>query len=151
MSLPACFFPGFRINSFCPHLPQRLSIAVIVVMKNTLKAVLLSGLGFPGLGHMAIKSYKRGAALMALTLVFLVAFVMKATQMAMTILEKIQAEGGAMDMDAISAAASRSTEASGNFAMTFFLFLIAACWVYGVIDAFRLGRKKDLEAESGQA
>lgn len=87
---------------------------------------------------------------MAATLVFLVAFVIKATQMAMSILEKIQSEGGAIDMDAISAAATRSTEASGNFAMPFFLFLIAACWVFGVIDAFRMGRKMDMDAESGQ-
>lgn len=117
-------------------------------MKNSIKAALWSGLGFPGLGHISVKAYKRGAALMVATLAFLVAFVIKATEMAMTILEKIQSEGGAVDMDAISAAATRSAEASGNAAMSFFLMLIGLCWVFGVIDSFRMGRKIDMEARS---
>ncbi|MBI9086182.1 MAG: hypothetical protein JEZ11_21460 [Desulfobacterales bacterium] len=119
-------------------------------MKNSLKAVLLSGLGFPGLGHMAIKEYKRGAVLMVATLVFLVEFVVKASQMAMSILEKVQAGGGTIDMDTIEAAANQSLDASGSFVLQFFLLMIGLCWVYGVIDAFQKGRKKDMEAEFGQ-
>ena len=117
-------------------------------MKSAIKATLLSGLVFPGLGHLVLGKTGRGITIIIATLVGLVGFVAKASQMAMAVVEKIQAEGGALDAETVSMAAARSVNASASFTLQLFLLVILACWLYGVIDAFMLGRKRDMKIEA---
>jgi TM2 domain-containing membrane protein YozV len=101
-------------------------------MNNSLKGALLSGLVFPGLGQIVLKHYKRGAIIMLTVLVSLSVIIIEAVQKAFTILEKIGSEGGTIDMNTILTA----------------LLLIIFCWIIGVVDAFRIGKKKDIEQQS---
>ena len=117
-------------------------------MKNALKATLLSGLVFPGLGHLAMGKTGRGIAIIIATLAGLVGFVAKASQMAMAVVAKIQAEGGALDAETVSMAAARSVDASSSLSLQLFLMVILGCWLYGVIDAFFLGRRRDVAKRS---
>lgn len=113
-------------------------------MKNAIKATLLSGLVFPGLGHLVLGKTGRGIAIIIATLAGLAAFVAKASQLAMAVVAKIQAEGGALDAETVSMAAARSVDASASLSLQLFLMIVLGCWLYGVIDAFFLGRKRDL-------
>ncbi|MCK5656876.1 MAG: hypothetical protein V3W52_08715 [Syntrophobacteria bacterium] len=113
-------------------------------MKNSLKGALLSGLFFPGLGQVVLKHYKRGFALMLTVLVALVVVVVKASQQAVAIIERIQSEGGVIDMSTISNAATQVSTTSASPIINFLLLLIMVCWVIGVVDAYRIGRKKDM-------
>jgi hypothetical protein len=115
-------------------------------MKNSLKGALLSGLVLPGLGQVALKHYRRGAVIMLAVLVSLSGIVVLALQDARTILEKIELEGGLIDMGTISDAASRVSGSSGSINYNLLLLLIVAIWVIGTIDAYRIGRKKDIGA-----
>jgi TM2 domain-containing membrane protein YozV len=120
-------------------------------MTKALKAALLSGLVLPGLGQVSLKHYKRGIALMLIVLVALFVLVAQATQQALTILERIEAEGRVIDLSTIS---NVSTQASTNAPTTIFtiaVFLIISGWIAGTIDAYRLGRKKDLEEKAGNS
>jgi hypothetical protein len=117
-------------------------------MNNSLKGALLSGLVFPGLGQVALKQYKRGIALMLTALASLSVLVEKALQQAFTILEKIGAEGGAIDMKTISSAATQASNPSDSMIINFALFLTILCWIIGVVDAYRIGKKRDLEQQS---
>ena len=114
-------------------------------MNNSLKGVLLSGLAFPGLGQVVLKHYKRGAALMLAFTVTLLAILIIAVQQASTILEKIDIEGGAIDIDTISNAASQASTTSENYILKLLSWLLIFCWVIGVVDAYRIGRKKDIQ------
>lgn len=113
-------------------------------MKSALKATLLSGLVFPGLGHLVLGKTGRGIAIIITTLAGLAAFVAKASQMAMAVVEKIQAEAGALDAETVSMAAARSVDASASLTLQLFLLMVLGCWLYGVIDAFFLGRRRDM-------
>jgi hypothetical protein len=117
-------------------------------MKNALKGALLSGLVFPGLGQVNLKHYKRGIALMLIVSVSLLVIVVKAVLQAFTILEKIESEGRAIDMSTILNATTRASTTSDSLVYNFLLLLIILCWIIGIVDAYRIGKKRDVEAQS---
>jgi uncharacterized metal-binding protein len=117
-------------------------------MNNSLKGAFLSGLVFPGLGQLALKHYKRGAFIIIAVLVSLFIVVMIAVQRALAILEKIQLEGGEISIGTISEAANRASTTSGSLIFNLSLLLIILLWIIGAIDAYRIGKKKDIEKRS---
>jgi TM2 domain-containing membrane protein YozV len=122
------------------------------MMKNSLKGALLSGLVFPGLGQIALKHYWRGFALMLAVMAGLYIMIMTAVQQAYAILDSIEAEGGVPDSNTISQAAAQAAAASDTPMITAATVLIIICWIVGIIDAYRIGKKKDLEGQApGQA
>ncbi len=117
-------------------------------MKNSLKGAFWSGLIFPGLGQIILKHYKRGAVIMITVLVGMSVFIVKAVQNALDILEKIQSQGGVISMSTISNAATQASATSGNLTFNIVLLLVILCWIIGVVDAYRIGKIKDIEEGS---
>jgi uncharacterized membrane protein len=116
-------------------------------VKQSLKGALISGLVFPGLGQVILKRHKRGIALMLAVLVCLLVIVVIAVRRAFTILEKIESQGGTLDMNTISNAAAQASTASGSFLVNLFLLAILSCWIIAIVDAYRIGKRKDLEGQ----
>ena len=114
-------------------------------MKNSIKGALLSGLVYPGVGQILLKQYKRGITILAIFSVSLLIIIINEIKQAFAILEKLQSEGNAIDINSISDAAIQTTTTSGNFIITFFLFVMFSCWILGIVDAYGIGRKKDTE------
>ena len=117
-------------------------------MNNSLRAALLSGLVFPGLGQVILKHRKRGITLMLTVSASLLVIVVKAVQQALTILEKIELKSGPIDMNTIHKAA---TQASTSFYSPIFklvLLFIILCWFIGVVDSYRIGKRKDIKEQS---
>lgn len=117
-------------------------------MNNSQKGALWSGLVFPGLGQVVLKHYKRGAVIMLAVLAGLSVIVVEAVKKAFIILEKIASEGGTIDFNTILDAASQASTNSDSLIFGSAVLLITFCWIIGVVDAFRIGRKKDLEEDS---
>ncbi len=117
-------------------------------MNYATKGAFLSGAVFPGLGQVVLKHYVRGIALMLVVSASLVVIVKKALEQALAILEKIQWEGGTIDMITISNAATQASTSSDSHTFNLLLFLIVSCWLIGTVDAYRIGKKKDLEEQS---
>ncbi len=114
-------------------------------MNNSLKGAFLSGLIFPGLGQVVLKHYQRGAVIMLAVLVSLSVVVVQAVQHALAILEKIDLEGGAISMSNISNAATQASTTSSSLMFNLGLLSMFFFWIIGIVDAYRIGRKKDLE------
>jgi TM2 domain-containing membrane protein YozV len=117
-------------------------------MNHALKAAFLSGVVFPGLGQVTLKHYKRGIALILIVFVGLVVIVAQVMQQAFTIFEKMESEGGAMDTSTILNAVTQQSPSSSSLTFSIASVLITVCWIFGIIDAYRMGRKKDLEEQS---
>jgi len=117
-------------------------------MKNSIKGAVVSGLVFPGLGQVVLRHYKRGIALALAVTLSLLVVVVKALRQAFAILEKIEAEGRVIDMSTISSVAAQTSTTSDSLVYNFVLLLIILLWIVGIVDAYRLGRKKDLEERS---
>ncbi len=116
-------------------------------MRKSLKEALLSGLVFPGYGQFALKHYVRGIALMLMCLTGLVVIGMKVRQQIFLVLEKIEYGDGAMDMSQILDAVNLVDTTSNNLIYRFASLLLLFCWIIGIIDAYRIGWRKDLEEQ----
>jgi hypothetical protein len=112
------------------------------------KGAFLSGAVFPGLGQVVLKHYVRGIALMFAVSASLVVIVKKALEQALAILEKVQWEGGTIDMTAITNAATQASTSSESVTFNLLLFLIVSCWLIGTFDAYIIGINMDLEEKS---
>ena len=117
-------------------------------MSNSLKAALLSGLVFPGIGQFSLKYYKRGFALIIAVSVCLSVIVVQAVQYAFDILDQIQSDGGAIDMDTILSIAHQASTSFDSRMTNFSTLFLIICWVIGILDAYMLGKKMDVEGES---
>ena len=96
-------------------------------MKLNKKAILLSALVLPGLGQVSLKRYKRGMAIIFVSVFCLYNVMRIATEKANAIVNDILTQGGVMDMQAISQAADSS-------AYSQYVWIIAACWLLSLVD-----------------
>jgi len=119
-------------------------------MSNALKGALWSGIIFPGLGQVILKHYTRGIVLMFTVFASMTVIVLKAVQHAFAILEKIELEGGVIDIQTITDAATQASSTSGSLIYNLGVLMIVSCWIFGIVDAYRIGKKKDLEGNKSR-
>ncbi len=112
---------------------------------NSLKGVLLSGLVFPGLGQIVLKHYKRGITFMFIVSAILLVMIVKAVQNVFTILEKIEAQGGPISTNTIMNAVTQASDPSQSLTFKLLLLLLMICWIIAVVDAYRVGKRKDID------
>ena len=110
-------------------------------MNNSIKAALLSGLIFPGVGQLSLGYKKRGWLIIFVICVFLYLIISKAIQQASSIIEKMQASGVPLDIESISNETSRLVSFSDNSSLNILLVLLIMGWVISVFDAYFLGAK----------
>lgn len=108
-------------------------------MKRSSKAALLSGLIFPGIGHIVLKQYLRGSVLMLFALVALSVIVTRIYQQALTIVDRINSGDIPVDTGAIVEMVSNSTSGADSFIENIAVLVLGACWLIGIIDSYRLG------------
>lgn len=90
-----------------------------------------------------MKHYLRGIVIILLIFSAMVVLVSDATQRARAILEKIEAEGGTIDIITITDAANRTASEYGGAVPTAALLFIFVCWCFAVIDAYYIGKRLD--------
>ncbi len=112
-------------------------------MKRSIKAALLSGLIFPGVGHMVLKQYLRGSILMLSALIALSVIVTKAIKQALTIVDKINNGEIPLEAGAITELLSKSTGGTEGAILNIAALVVGACWLIGIIDSYRIGIKQE--------
>jgi uncharacterized membrane protein HdeD (DUF308 family) len=116
-------------------------------MSKSVKALLLSALVSPGAGHLYLKQRGRAAALFVTIFIALWVIISNALDLAEKIKLQMQAQNVTVDMDRIL---DISTQAAQNFdstSSTLALYLLLACWIFGIIDSYRLGKIEDAMLE----
>ena len=108
-------------------------------MKRSSKAALLSGLIFPGIGHMVLKKYLHGSVLMLATLAALSVIVTRVFQRALTIVDRINSGDIPVDTGAIAEMVSNSTSGAVSSIENIAVIFLGSCWLVGIIDSYRLG------------
>jgi hypothetical protein len=108
-------------------------------MKRSSKTALLSGLIFPGVGHMVLKQYFRGSALMLSALVAFSVIVTRVFQQALTIVDRINSGDMPVNPGAIAETLSSSTGRADSLVESIAVIFLGACWLFGIIDSYRLG------------
>jgi hypothetical protein len=115
-------------------------------MKRSIKAALLSGLVFPGVGHLYLRRYVRGVLLAAAAAALSYFIVSIAVNMALDVAGKIQSGDVPLNAASISDLVSKDSQRSENSSdiATTALF---ALWLIGIVDSYREGRIKEKSKE----
>ncbi len=108
-------------------------------MTRSTKAALLSGLVFPGIGHMVLKQYLRGSALIISALIASSVIVTVVIQRALTIVDRINSGDIPVETGAIAEMVSNSTNGADSLIENISVIVLGACWLIGIIDSYRLG------------
>ena len=95
-------------------------------MKKSIKSALLSGLVFPGAGHIYLKKYKMAAIFIITTLASIVVIVMEAVKHAKSILQEIEASGIAVNASNIAEMSARAANNADTKATSIATLLIIA-------------------------
>lgn len=116
-------------------------------MSRSINALLLSALVLPGTGQLYLKHYGRGFALIGVSLACLWILMDRTMQLASIVLVQLEADGGAIDPGKITELVAQASNSSGSALVTVATLGLAGCWLIGIVDAYRLGRR---EAEAAQ-
>ncbi len=112
-------------------------------MKKSTKAVLLSALVFPGVGHFFLKRYLSGILLAGASFAAVYYLTSKILEKVLRIAEEIQSGSVQLNVQAISNLASSQTTGAEAQILNVITILFIVCWLIGVVDSFRVGRVQD--------
>ena len=110
-------------------------------MRRSTTAVLLSALVLPGAGHLYLRHFARGIALMAISLACLWIIGDRVMQQASAVLERLESGDGAIDAGHVSDLLTQASSSSGGTVATVASFVLAGCWLVGIVDAYRLAKR----------
>lgn len=116
-------------------------------MKKRNKAALLSGLVFPGLGHIVLKKYVAGAVLAAGAFAALYYLIAKTVQRTLDLAGSLQA--GQAQLDSATLAELMAAQSTGAEAQLINIatLVLVLCWLAGIIDSYRIGRAMDMSED----
>ncbi len=112
-------------------------------MSESIKAVLLSALAFPGAGHFLLRKYIRGILLASVALVSLYFILSNVVDRAQQIVDKILLGEVPLDVMVIAELVSKQpTGADAEFLNYAWTALIIA-WLIGIADSYRVSRGQE--------
>ena len=117
-------------------------------MSKSIKAVLLSGLVFPGIGHFYLKKHIQGIIFSGIATISLCFLLVTTARMAQEISDKILNGEIAMDLVDISEAIMKLLDNSGIHQLNLATFILFLCWLVSMVDSFRLGRIEDTNSKA---
>ena len=114
-------------------------------MKKSVKAVLLSALLFPGSGHLYLKKHVIGGLLTTISVVCLYFFTVSVFRISKEISDKILSGEISPDIIEITTAITEGLADAGLHQLNILTITLFSCWIVGMIDSYRVGRKEDLK------
>lgn len=111
-------------------------------MSRLTNAILLSALVLPGAGHLYLKYYPRGIALIVTSLVCLGVLAERVMQQASIVLERLASEGDVVDPGQLADLVTQTSNGPGSLVVTLASLVLVGCWVVGIVDAYRLGKEQ---------
>lgn len=113
-------------------------------MRKSITAALLSALVFPGAGHLYLRSYLPGSFLLVISAAAFIDFIRRAWHEAELIREQLIDQinaGGIIDLEVLIRHTTASLDHIDRQPFTLATFILLACWLIGIIDSHRLGKK----------
>jgi len=113
------------------------------LMQRSYKAALLSGLIFPGIGHLYLGQRLRGWLVMLTAIAATALIAQDVIHRALGIVEQINSGGMLNQTDAIAEMVAKSGGGPESQIANAALIVLGLCWLFGVVDSFRLGNSKE--------
>jgi hypothetical protein len=106
------------------------------------KAALLSGLVFPGVGHLYLRRYVRGILIAGGAGVLLYFVVSVTMHTALAVIGNIQSGNVSPTVESISTLVSKQSQGNEG-AMNIAMMALIALWLIGIVDSYREGRARE--------
>lgn len=111
-------------------------------MSRLTTAVVLSALVLPGAGQLYLKHTRRGLAFIGVSLVCLWFILTQVIQQASVVLVQLESQGGTLNPADIAGLMSQSQGGAGSTAASVAVWVLVVCWMAGIVDAHRLGKRE---------
>ena len=108
-------------------------------MRKSTQALLWSAVIFPGAGHLFLKYFARGIVLIVISLLSLSLLLFQIVRQASQVVEKSLADGGGLDLQHLVAVTLQAS--ADDKMLNAALWVLALCWLFGMVDAYLLGKK----------
>ncbi|MBA6265196.1 MAG: hypothetical protein ACI9N3_000533 [Colwellia sp.] len=115
-------------------------------MKNATKAVLLSALVYPGVGQLIFKAYRRAIALILIFSITAYLYIEEVVSKYQPLIEKVKSGEIGLNSQALADEIAKHPIILDQLWVSTLTYILVICWGLGVIDAYRLGIKKDATA-----
>jgi hypothetical protein len=112
-------------------------------MSKAVKAALLSGLVFPGIGHFYLKRHVPGAVLAVAATGSLYVLVSRALERAQVIADKIASGEVPLDVEAITNLVTAPSTGAAAQVINIATAVLLISWLVGIVDSFRVGYLQD--------
>jgi hypothetical protein len=107
-------------------------------MKKSVKALLWSGLAFPGAGHFYLKRHTRGMIVFVPALLGMALYIRGVFQEVNYVMGKL--ESGAVELDPVAITAMLDNVPHSQITdIAFWVFVV--CWLAGMVDSYMLGEQ----------
>jgi len=106
------------------------------------KAALLSALLFPGWGQLFLKRYKRGVAIISLTVIGILSISLYVVQVALAVLKAAPLKKEAVNFSAVVQLSIEAIKSLNLFYLLIIILLIILLWIFSIVDAYFLGKKE---------
>lgn len=117
-------------------------------MTKSTKAALFSAFIIPGAGHFFLQRHLRATILASTSLIALYILISKAIEKALILRDKILSGEVEPHIATIMELVSKQSEGADASLINLATLVLIIVWLVGVIDAYRIGRIQDRNAES---
>jgi TM2 domain-containing membrane protein YozV len=117
-------------------------------MKVSYKAALISAFVFPGTGHLYLKRYGRGLAIICLAFAGFGYVIWSTTVSALNRMDDVMVkmQGGSTNLQGLlDMAGSKPLTADPHDNVVFYMMI--CLWIFAIIDAYRIGQKREIQGE----
>jgi hypothetical protein len=112
-------------------------------MSNTLKGILFSALIFPGAGQIILARYRRGAMFFGVAFTSGVLSLAAVVRQAVVMLQEVVDHGGVVNFSKVMSILTEASTYTSSILMTGSFLILFCCWVFSVVDAWRIGKELD--------
>jgi len=117
-------------------------------MKASTKAVLLSGLVYPGVGQLFYHAYRRAIVLVLLFSFTAYLYIEEVMSKYQPLIDKVKAGEVALNGQALVNEMTKNPIILDPLLVSTLTNTLLICWLVGIVDAYRIGIKKDASASS---
>jgi len=115
-------------------------------MKTSTKAALLSALIYPGIGQIVYHAYRRAIALILSFSVAAYFYIEEVMSKYQPLIDKVKSGEIALDAQALANEMYINPIVLDPLLVSTLTYILLICWLVGIVDAYRIGIKKDAEA-----
>jgi hypothetical protein len=115
-------------------------------MKTSTKAALLSALVYPGIGQLFYHAYRRATILILIFSVATYFYIEDVVSKYQTLIDKVKSGEIALNSHALAYEMAKNPIILDSQLASSLTYVLIICWLSGIIDAYRIGIKKDANA-----